>query len=153
MIFEDATGNIFVSNPMAPQADPRMVTTMFTRNSDQNKMIGLSEENNEKSIIKPLGTFDDVSINNTTDEVVQFNNPCPNCKAICETNMKVTDIPYFKQVVIMCTICDECGYRTNEVKPGGGIEKQGITITVKVTTQEDLNRDILKKHVVYAFHN
>jgi len=144
MIFEDATGNIFVSNPMAPQADPRMVTTMFTRNSDQNKMIGLSEENNEKSIIKPLGTFDDVSINNTTDEVVQFNNPCPNCKAICETNMKVTDIPYFKQVVIMCTICDECGYRTNEVKPGGGIEKQGITITVKVTTQEDLNRDILK---------
>jgi len=75
---------------MAPQADPRMVTTMFTRNSDQNKMIGLSEENNEKSIIKPLGTFDDVSINNTTDEVVQFNNPCPNCKAICETNMKVT---------------------------------------------------------------
>lgn len=44
----------------------------------------------------------------------------------------------------MATICDSCGYRTNEVKPGGGIEKQGIKISVKVTTPEDLNRSILK---------
>lgn len=54
------------------------------------------------------------------------------------------DIPYFKQVVIMATCCEECGYRTNEVKPGGGIEKQGVLITVKVSSPEDLNRDILK---------
>lgn len=60
------------------------------------------------------------------------------------------DIPYFKQVVIMCTLCEECGYRTNEVKPGGGIEKQGITITVRVESAEDLNRDILK--VIHCIH-
>jgi len=54
------------------------------------------------------------------------------------------DIPYFKQVVIMATTCEECGYRTNEVKPGGGVEKQGLQITVKVSAPEDLNRDILK---------
>lgn len=44
----------------------------------------------------------------------------------------------------MATVCEECGYRTNEVKPGGGIEKQGMIITVNVSTPEDLNRDILK---------
>lgn len=48
----------------------------------------------------------------------------------------------------MCTVCDACGYRTNEVKPGGGVESQGTTITVKVSTPEDLNRDILK--VIYT---
>ncbi|KAL5238137.1 hypothetical protein ACI65C_005547 [Semiaphis heraclei] len=147
MVFEDATGNIFVSNPVAPLADPRMKIEMFTRDSAQDEMIGLSAEqdtNNAQSIIKPLGTFNDSSVNNMNDEIVQFSDPCPNCQSICETNMKVTDIPYFKQVVIMATTCEECGYRTNEVKPGGGVEKQGLQITVKVSSPEDLNRDILK---------
>ncbi|XP_025191238.1 zinc finger protein ZPR1 isoform X2 [Melanaphis sacchari] len=144
MVFEDATGNIFVSNPVAPLVDPRMQTEMFTRDSAQDEMIGLAAENNAESIIKPLGTFNESSVNNTCDEIVQFSNPCPNCQSICETNMKVTDIPYFKQVVIMATTCEECGYRTNEVKPGGGVEKQGIKITVEVSSPEDLNRDILK---------
>lgn len=44
----------------------------------------------------------------------------------------------------MATTCDNCGYRTNEVKPGGGIENQGIEIAVQVLSPEDLNRDILK---------
>jgi len=144
MVFEDATGNIFVSNPVAPLADPRMQTEMFTRDSAQDEMIGLSAEDNAESMIKPLGTFNDSSVNNINDEIVQFSGPCPNCQSICETNMKVTDIPYFKQVVIMATTCEDCGYRTNEVKPGGGVEKQGLQITVKVSDPEDLNRDILK---------
>ncbi|XP_050438434.1 zinc finger protein ZPR1 [Adelges cooleyi] len=144
MSFEDATGNLFISNPNAPQADPRMHSIAFTRNNEQNTMIGLAAENTQDSMIKPLGSFNDEAVNNINDEVVQFNGPCPNCTQMCDTNMKVTDIPYFKQVVIMATNCDQCGYRTNEVKPGGGIEDQGVLIKVKVTAPEDLNRDILK---------
>lgn len=79
-----------MSNPVAPQADPRMQTEMFTRDNAQNEMIGLSAENNSESIIKPLGSFNDASVNNMNDEIVQFSNPCPNCQTICETNMKVT---------------------------------------------------------------
>lgn len=52
----------------------------------------------------------------------------------------------------MATMCDECGYRTNEVKPGGGIEKQGITLSVKVSSPEDLNRDILKVIIPIIFN-
>jgi len=74
-----------------------MKTEMFTRDSAQDEMIGLSAEQdttNQQSIIKPLGTFNDSSVNNMNDEIVQFSDPCPNCQSICETNMKVTGI-YF----------------------------------------------------------
>lgn len=74
-----------------------MKTEMFTRDSAQDKMIGLSAEQDttdQQSIIKPLGTFNDSSVNNMNDEIVQFSDPCPNCQSICETNMKVTGI-YF----------------------------------------------------------
>ncbi len=44
----------------------------------------------------------------------------------------------------MATNCDTCGYRTNEVKSGTGIEAQGVRIEVTVTDPDDLTRDILK---------
>ena len=56
----------------------------------------------------------------------------------------LSDIPYFKQVVIMATSCDVCGNRENEVKGGSGIEDKGTRITLKVTSPRDLNRDVLK---------
>jgi hypothetical protein len=71
-----------------------MQTVMFTRDSTQDEMIGLTVQDNAQSIIKPIGTFNDSSVNNMNDEIVQFNGPCPNCQSICETNMKVTGI-YF----------------------------------------------------------
>lgn len=89
-VFEDATGNIFVSNPIAPKADPRMKTETFTRDRAQNEMIGLSAEDNTESIIKPLGSFNDRAVEDVAEEIVQFSGPCPNCQVICETNMKVT---------------------------------------------------------------
>jgi zinc finger protein len=58
--------------------------------------------------------------------------------------MKMVNIPHFKQVVIMSTVCDDCGYRSNEVKTGGEVPEKGRRITLKVRTKEDLLRDILK---------
>lgn len=54
------------------------------------------------------------------------------------------DIPYFKEVIVMCTCCDSCGYKSNEVKAGGAVAPKGQRITLLVTDAEDLNRDILK---------
>jgi len=56
----------------------------------------------------------------------------------------LTDIPFFKQVVIMATVCDVCGKRDNEVKSGTGIEPTGTRITLRLTDASDLSRDILK---------
>jgi len=44
----------------------------------------------------------------------------------------------------MSTSCDECGYKSNEIKGGGPISPKGTRITLKVQDAEDLSRDILK---------
>ena len=53
-------------------------------------------------------------------------------------------IPYFKEIIIYCFKCDNCGYKTTEVKGGGGISEKGEKITLKVESAEDLNRDLFK---------
>jgi len=47
-------------------------------------------------------------------------------------------------VVIMSTVCDSCGYKSNEVKTGGAVPAKGRIITLRVEDAEDLARDILK---------
>ena len=54
------------------------------------------------------------------------------------------DIPHFKEVVIMATVCDACGHKDNEVKGGSGIEPKGTKITLKITDPTDMSRDVLK---------
>ena len=44
----------------------------------------------------------------------------------------------------MCTTCDLCGARSNEVKSGGGMEELGKKITLNVTDPSDMSRDVLK---------
>ncbi|KAF2430576.1 zinc finger protein-like protein zpr1 [Tothia fuscella] len=78
------------------------------------------------------------------NQVYSFPATCPGCMKSCATNMKMVNIPHFKQVVLMSTVCDHCGYRSNEVKTGGEIPEKGRKITVKVEKKEDLSRDILK---------
>lgn len=49
-----------------------------------------------------------------------------------------------KDILIMSTNCDRCGYRDNEVKSGAAISEKGKRIILKVEDREDLSRDILK---------
>ncbi|KAF2189760.1 zinc finger protein-like protein zpr1 [Zopfia rhizophila CBS 207.26] len=88
-------------------------------------------------------------VNNVDEEIVEnqvysFPASCPGCTKPCTTNMKMVNIPHFKQVVLMSTVCDHCGYRSNEVKTGGEVPEKGRRITLSVDTKEDLSRDILK---------
>ena len=63
------------------------------------------------------------------------------------TFSSISGIPHFKEVVIMATVCDYCGHKTNEVKSGGGIESQGKKITLRLTEMSDLSRDVLKVRI------
>jgi zinc finger protein len=78
------------------------------------------------------------------NQVYSFPASCPGCTRPCATNMKMVNIPHFKQVVLMSTVCEHCGYRSNEVKTGGEVPEKGRRITLQVKTAEDLARDILK---------
>ncbi|KAI5252750.1 zf-ZPR1-domain-containing protein [Aureobasidium subglaciale] len=98
-----------------------------------------------------------VTTNNVDDEdireneVYSFPASCPGCTRHCTTNMKMVNIPFFKQVVLMSTVCDHCGYRSNEVKTGGEVPVKGSRITLKVNTPEDLARDVLKSESAALF--
>jgi len=78
------------------------------------------------------------------NEVYSFPASCPGCTKSCVTNMKMVKIPHFDEVVLMSTVCEHCGYRSNEVKTGGSVPELGRKITLQVRTKEDLSRDILK---------
>ncbi|CAH1247734.1 ZPR1 [Branchiostoma lanceolatum] len=91
----------------------------------------------------PTGAGAD-EVENLADEVLSFNTNCPNCQSPVPTNMKVVDIPYFKQVIVMATTCDRCGHRSNEVKSASGVAEKGRRMTLNMTDPSDLTRDVLK---------
>ncbi|XP_040339033.1 zinc finger protein ZPR1 isoform X1 [Herpailurus yagouaroundi] len=134
LIIDDPSGNSFVENPHAPQKDHALVITHYNRTVQQEEMLGLQAEAPEE---KP----EEEDLRN---EVLQFNTNCPECNAPAQTNMKLVQIPHFKEVIIMATNCDCCGHRTNEVKSGGAVEPLGTRITFHITHPSDLTRDVLK---------
>ncbi|GAV26836.1 hypothetical protein PMKS-000292 [Pichia membranifaciens] len=87
---------------------------------------------------------DNSEIENFSNEVETFRATCSGCYSPCETHMKLVNIPHFKDVVIMSTVCDHCGYKSNEVKTGGEIPDHGTKISLYCDDPEDLARDILK---------
>lgn len=87
---------------------------------------------------------DSTDIDNFDNEVQTFHATCSACYKPCETHMKTVNIPHFKDVIIMSTVCENCGFKSNEVKTGGAIPPKGRRITLKVTDPDDLARDILK---------
>lgn len=150
--FEDISGNCRVENLNAPNPDSGCSVTHFIRTKEQNHELGMftqtelneqEQSENKTNILKPIKE-DEWTLEELHGEVLQFETECPSCQSKCETNMKLTNIPHFKEVVIMSTNCDVCGARTNEVKSGGGIEDKGVKITVKIEGREDMSRDVLK---------
>ncbi|XP_041098397.1 zinc finger protein ZPR1 [Polyodon spathula] len=144
LIIDDSSGNSFVENPFAPQKDEALTVTHYKRTTQHDVQLGLKaddeeEEEEEQVEEKPGSTIEDMR-----NEVLQFNTNCPECNAPASTNMKLVQIPHFKEVIIMATNCDSCGHRTNEVKSGGATEKQGTKITLHITDPSDMTRDLLK---------
>ncbi len=44
----------------------------------------------------------------------------------------------------MSNACDTCGYRSSDIKAGGGVSDKGTNIILDVSEQEDLRRDVIK---------
>lgn len=157
LILDDIAGDAHIENPAAPHPDLNVHVEQYVRTNEQDHMLGIfskaeikaterienddQEEGND--MLKPIleGAW---PLEELHGEVLTFATNCPECQLPCETNMKMTTIPHFKDVVIMATVCEACGNRTNEVKSGGGIEERGVKIEVKVESKEDFTRDVLK---------
>ncbi|XP_015785274.1 zinc finger protein ZPR1 [Tetranychus urticae] len=135
LVVTDPSGNSFIENPLAPKPDPQMDIIFYTRSIDENKTLGIYSIEEEQP--EPSET-------DLKDEVLQFRTNCYSCGAICFTNMKLTNIPHFKDVILMATNCEACGYKTTEIKSGQGISEKGVKIVLPIEGEEDLKRDVVR---------
>ncbi|KAF5538233.1 zinc finger ZPR1 [Fusarium mexicanum] len=138
---DDPAGNSFIA-PDLKDGVGKWEKHEYPRTAEQNAALGLSDSDaNAQQPQNPGLTADGEIIPN---EVYSFPATCPGCMHPCTTHMKMVDIPHFKQVVLMSTVCDDCGYRSNDVKTGGEIPEKGEKIILEVSDGADLARDILK---------
>ncbi|CAN9511968.1 unnamed protein product [Ophioblennius macclurei] len=139
LVIEDPSGNSFVENPVAPQKDLALTVSRFQRTVKQDVQLGIRAEDDLEKEPDSSNTVEDLR-----NEVLVFPTNCSDCNAPAATNMKMVQIPHFKEVIIMATVCDSCGHRTNEVKSGGATEELGTKITLHITDPSDMTRDVLK---------
>eukprot|EP00814_Leptocylindrus_danicus_P016629 CAMPEP_0116012476 /NCGR_PEP_ID=MMETSP0321-20121206/5148_1 /TAXON_ID=163516 /ORGANISM="Leptocylindrus danicus var. danicus, Strain B650" /LENGTH=659 /DNA_ID=CAMNT_0003481831 /DNA_START=22 /DNA_END=2001 /DNA_ORIENTATION=- len=171
IILDDPAGNSFVENPHSPNADPGLKREFYFRSATQDMSLGLqpsaeavkagtiddtnpSHKNVASGATKSSHSIEievakkkkeeDTNKNIGRQEAISFPTECPHCRKQSQTDMCVTDIPHFKEVIIMSLMCDHCGFKSNEVKGGGGIPKFGTKCTVVVNSVEDLGREVLK---------
>jgi len=154
---DDPAGNSWIE-PSTTDVAGKFKRSEYARTAAQNESLGLPPQADDAVQMRPeyqpshmvpampregmVNNVDDDEI--IENQVYSFPASCPGCSQHCVTNMKMVNIPHFKQVVIMSTVCDHCGYRSNEVKTGGEVPEKGRRITVDIKSQEDLSRDILK---------
>ena len=91
-------------------------------------------------------SIDDQSkdIGNINNEVLGFPMVCYQCGAAGLQNACTSNIPHFKEIIILAFSCEECGFRSVEVKQGGATPDKGKKITLTVKGIEDLKRDLYK---------
>ncbi|KAG0745880.1 hypothetical protein G6F57_003303 [Rhizopus arrhizus] len=147
IVLDDPSGNSYAENRCLPNQDPQIKLRWYTRTPEQQAFLGLQNdqtpaEEAAERVIK--ATASEMVNEKGLPEVMSFPANCPSCNGPCSTNMHMMEIPHFKEVVIMATNCDHCGYKSNEVKAGGSISDKGRRITLNMTEAEDLSRDILK---------
>lgn len=136
---DDPSGNSWIS-PDIKDGVGKWYKRDYVRTPEQNVALGLSAGEPGAIDATTTGPEDDI----IPDQVYAFPATCPGCTRPCTTNMKMVDIPHFKAVVLMSTVCEDCGYRSNDVKTGGEIPELGKKITLRVDEAVDLARDILK---------
>ncbi|ODV92210.1 hypothetical protein CANCADRAFT_84009 [Tortispora caseinolytica NRRL Y-17796] len=149
VVLDDPAGNSWIEF-VPGDAQHKWSKTEYFRTPEQNEKLGLAPTADEESESSAPVENSGIHVNsvgdtdNPEDEVATFPATCPSCLRRCDTHMKLTDIPHFKQVTIMSTNCEYCGYKSNEVKTGGAIPDKGRKITLHVTDPEDLSRSLLK---------
>lgn len=147
LILDDPSGNGFIENYLAPDTDPQLKIKLYQRTPEQDAALGIRPDVVDEASVGVLST---VAAPKTTsprdrineDEVFNFNVKCPNCSLQLTTRMKLVNIPHFKQVVLMATVCSGCGYKNSEVKAFGGINPKGRLYRLKLGNPTDLSRDV-----------
>lgn len=129
LVVDDPSGGSFVER--FDIQDEAIKETRYRRTLQQHAALGMTPEQEEEAEELDSSLF-------------CFTDNCPGCGRKCDTRMHPVNIPHFREVIIMATLCEHCGYKSSEVKSGGPIQPRGRRITLKLESTEDMSRDILK---------
>lgn len=123
---DDPAGNSSIE-PSPQDTAAKYFRHEYPRSAEQNSALGLGDTSGEApdTEIRPEYKANQMyphmpeqpMVNNVDEEIVEnqvyaFPATCPGCTKPCTTNMKMVNIPHFKQVVLMSTVCDHCGCKS-----------------------------------------
>ena len=133
LVLDDPAGNSFIENLYAPAADPRVSVDLYQRTPQQTEELGYAagadgqEEGKEMDrgerkgaglagvdvraagyTVAPVLAEKVETYFNVSERSAVLQSQCSACSRECETRMAVTNIPHFKEVVLMTTTCDWC---------------------------------------------
>ncbi|KAF8290209.1 putative zinc-finger protein ZPR1 [Trypanosoma cruzi] len=140
---DDPSGNSYIEayyDYYHPTIDPQLTRYEKERTDVDRQLLGLTIEYNTQRTEQEQREVQEGQF----DDMVRMETACPACKQQGFINMQQVDIPYFKETVIMAFRCDFCGYKSNEVKSGGKVSDTGLKIELRVESEDDLKRDVLK---------
>ncbi|KAL2906560.1 Zinc finger protein ZPR1, partial [Bienertia sinuspersici] len=157
-VLDDPAGNSFIENPFYDRTPEQQATLGYVAESTQagdleEGVAGTANQATDQTAREPhgavgaragrraiaqantAGIFDTICRYTAPEEVMTFPSTCGACAPV---------IPYFKEVIVMASSCDACGYRNSELKPGGSISDKARRTIVYVKNPKDLNRDVIK---------
>ena len=150
---DDPAGNSWIEpSPDDSDNKGRYAHSQYPRTPEQNEALGLGDtsekhEGGSAEMVPQLQPDDGDGMDDV--EILEgqtYNLPvfCPGCTKAAHMLVQMVNIPHFKQVIVSTTVCDMCGYKTNDVKTGGEVPRRGKKIWLDVKDARDLARDILK---------
>jgi zinc finger protein len=124
LTIDDPAGNSSIEPP-TQLLGGKYSRTEYPRTAAQNEALGLGDTSGDApateirpeyhaSQMYPEMPSSAPMVNNVDDDIIEnqvysFPATCPGCTKSCTTNMKMVNIPHFKQVVLMSTVCEHCG--------------------------------------------
>ncbi|KAJ5760329.1 nucleolar zinc-finger protein [Penicillium odoratum] len=145
---DDLTGNSWIA-PNTTDRGNKYRRQEYPRTHEQNEDLGISQDPNaseaEAKDVNDMGNPEDLDI--VDGQVYELPTECPGCNSSgAVTRIKRVNIPHFKEVYIFGTSCEDCGYKSSDVRTGGEVPEKGKRITLRVENIVDLSRDILKSN-------
>lgn len=78
------------------------------------------------------------------NEPIVVESICTSCEQTGKTTMLLTNIPFFREVILISFYCENCGEKNSEIQFGGKLAPEGVKIVFTATTAKDVRRDIVK---------
>lgn len=165
LVLRDPSGNSYIEPLVGRQTgdlDRNLTVRHFQRTKEEAQLLGISPEQEQVIQRQAAGSgvsrvderkLEDVTLLlDTAPEdmpVMALPTKCPACSEEILNKSLLISIPYFKECLLMCSACDNCGFKSIEVKSAGAIPPHGARTTFTCTAIEDgdsgdLSRDVLK---------